>query len=223
MRPRQPLTLTLTLTSSSTSPGRLELPLGRARRWPRGLVLVLLVVWSVACNHRVTDSRAASGLVLEVLQAQAGGGAAFGGSLQSDVVTGGSALADIGQVGMRLSFKDPGTSGSPTSPTSANWITVTRYRVDFRRGDGRNIPGVDVPYGFDGAVTFTVVDIISSTFTLVRAQAKLEAPLLALRGLGGAVAIATVAEITFFGHDQTGAATSATGFINVTFADWADT
>ena len=55
----------------------------------------------------------------------------------------------------------------------------------------------------------------------MRAQAKLEPPLLALRGNGSVVIIATVAEITFFGHDQTGAATRATGFINVTFADFA--
>ena len=27
---------------------------------------------------------------------------------------------------------------------------MTRYRVEFRRTDGRNTPGVDVPYGFDG-------------------------------------------------------------------------
>ena len=130
-------------------------------------------------------------------------------------------FADPGRVGLRLSFKDPGTSANPSSPTSANWITVTRYRVDFRRGDGRNEEGKDVPYGFDGGLTLTVIDTISEEFTLVRAQAKLEPPLLALRGNGSAVVIATVAEITFFGHDQTGAATSTTGFINVTFADFA--
>ena len=31
-------------------------------------------------------------------------------------------------------------------------VTLTRYRVDFRRTDGRNTPGVDVPYGFDGGL-----------------------------------------------------------------------
>ncbi len=203
--------------------------MGCARRWPRGLVLGFVLAWcvvSVSCNDQVTDSRAATGLVLEVLQGSAGPAGAFGGSLASDVVAdGGGVFRDLGRVGMRLSFKDPGTSGNPSSPTSANWITVTRYHVEYLRGDGRrNMPGEDpvVPLAFDGGVTFTVVDIISHEFTLVRAQAKLEPPLLALRGLGGAALIATVAEITFFGHDQTGAATSATGFINVTFADFSD-
>ena len=223
MRPRQPLTLTVTL--SSTSPGSLELPLRRVPRWPHCLVLVLVLAWcvaSVACNDLVTDSRAATGLVLEVLQGSPGTSATFTGSLQSDVVSdSGSVFADPGRVGLRLSFKDPGTSANPSSPTSANWITVTRYHVKYLRGDERNEQGRDVPYEFDGGLTLTVIDTISEEFTLVRAQAKLEPPLLALRGNGGAVIIATVAEITFFGHDQTGAATRVTGLINVTFADFA--
>ena len=122
----------------------------------------------------------------------------------------------------RLAYKDPGTTENPTSPTSANWITLTRYRVDYVRADGRNTPGVDVPYPIDGGMTFTTVDIGSAEFTLVRAQAKLEPPLMNLRGLGGDVVISTVAEITFFGHDQTGTAITATGTIGINFADWAD-
>ena len=178
----------------------------------------------MSCNDRVTDSSAATQLVLEVLQGSPGGGSGtFTGTLQSDVFTAGTVFEDGGRVGMRLAFKDPGTSANPSSPTSANWITVTRYRVDFRRGDGRNVPGVDVPYGFDGGTTFTVIDTISQEFTLVRAQSKLEPPLFALRGLGGDAVISTVAEVTFFGTDQTGAATSATGLIGVTFADFGDT
>ena len=49
----------------------------------------------------------------------------------------------------------------------------------YRRSDGRNTPGVDVPYAFDGAVTFTVPpgDDVAIPFELVRIQAKFEAPL----------------------------------------------
>ena len=88
MCPRQPLTLTV----SSSSLCSLELPLRRVPRWPHSLVLVLVLAWcraAVACNDLVTDSRAATGLVLEVLQGASGTGAraAFTGSLQSDVVT----------------------------------------------------------------------------------------------------------------------------------------
>src|SRR5688572_28150129 len=38
-----------------------------------------------------------------------------------------------------------GVSGkAPTAPTSViNSVTITRYRITFRRTDGRNTPGVD--------------------------------------------------------------------------------
>ena len=79
-----------------------------------------------------------------------------------------------------------------------------------------------MPYPFDGGVTFSVLDIGAATFAIVRGQAKLEPPLLALWGKGGAAVISTIAEITFFGHDQTGAEVSAVGRISVNFADWGD-
>ena len=53
--------------------------------------------------------------------------------------------------------------------------------IEYVRADGRNVPGVDVPYAFDGGATATItpqsVDVI---FELVRHSAKLEAPLMAL-------------------------------------------
>jgi hypothetical protein len=62
----------------------------------------------------------------------------------------------------------------------------------------------------------------TASLILVRIQAKLEAPLLALRALGGQVALSTIAEVTFFGKDQAGREVSVTGNIGVNFADWAD-
>jgi hypothetical protein len=62
----------------------------------------------------------------------------------------------------------------------------------------------------------------SLVFVLVRAQAKLEAPLMALRGAGGGLIISTIAQVTFYGHDQAGNAVSVTGAISVNFADWGD-
>jgi hypothetical protein len=96
--------------------------------------------------------------------------------------------------------------------------------VTYRRSDGRSTPGVDVPYAFDGAVTFTVQPGESQTvpFNLVRVQAKAEAPLSALAGNGGAMVISTIADVTFYGRDQVGREVSVTGTIGVNFADWAD-
>jgi hypothetical protein len=96
--------------------------------------------------------------------------------------------------------------------------------VSYRRSDGRNTQGVDIPFDFDGAVTFTVRpgEEARVPFSLVRAQAKLESPLMALRYGGNGLLISTIADVTFFGHDQTGRETSVTGKISVNFADWAD-
>ena len=44
----------------------------------------------------------------------------------------------------------------------------------------------------------------------------------ALSGLGGAVAISTIADVTFYGRDQVGNEVSVMGSISVNFADWAD-
>jgi hypothetical protein len=208
---------------------------GPMRVASRLLLLAVSVIGAGSCNTAVREGRASTGLVIEQLLAASGADTTnFTNVLQSDVVTvveqtiAGQTIRtptifeDFGRVVVRLSFKDPGTPSNPSTPTSANYITVTRYRVVYRRADGRNTPGVDVPYPFDGASTFSVLDIGSSTFTLVRGQAKLEPPLLALRGLGGSQLISTIADITFYGHDQTGSAVSVTGSMSVNFADWGD-
>jgi hypothetical protein len=128
---------------------------------------------------------------------------------------------DVGRVTFSLGLKDAGTADSPTEPTSNNYITVTRYRVNFIRADGRNTPGVDVPYGFDGAVTVTVAAGESSAgFTIVRNIAKLEAPLAALAA--SPVIISTIAEVTFYGTDQTGREVSAVARISIDFANFGD-
>ena len=94
-------------------------------------------------HDRVTESRSSSLLIIERI------GAARGGTsdeplttlLESDVVTSGAVFDDIGRVTTRLALKDPGTPQNPASPTSANYVTVDRYRVEYQRSDGRNTPG----------------------------------------------------------------------------------
>ncbi len=122
----------------------------------------------------------------------------------------------------RLLLKDPGTVDAPASPTTVNYVTVTRYRVVYRRTDGRSTPGVDVPLPIDGALTFTTADgTRTADFVLVlRAAAKLEPPLQALAG--GAGVIHAHAQVTLYGADQAGAAVEASGAIGIDFADWAD-
>ena len=115
-------------------------------------------------------------------------------------------------------------AGNAATPTSINSVTLTRYRVVYRRADGRNTPGVDVPFGFDGAITATIPagDERTVVFDIVRHANKAEPPLRNLVQLGGQFIISTVAEITFFGRDQNGNEVSVSGMMDVTFGDFPD-
>jgi hypothetical protein len=191
-----------------------------------------------SCAGGVLEQGRSPGYVVIDSMAAASGAepGTFGSVLASDVVTNvkqtidgkevrvPTVFEDPGQVTAHLNLKNIGTVDSPTAPTSNNAITIDRYHVSFARSDGRNTPGVDVPYAFDGAVTATVSDsnAIVFGFTLVRAQAKEEAPLMSLRNGGGSGIISTIATITFYGHDQAGHDVSVTGTIGVNFADWGD-
>ena len=149
--------------------------------------------------------------------------ATFSDELSSDVLTNNSVFEDLGRVTFRLALKDIGQIGAPTSPTANNFITVNRYTVTFRRTDGRNTPGVDVPYGFEGggSVTVTATDATMG-FVLVRSQAKVESPLKELTNGGAARTISTIADLTFYGRDQVGNDVSVSGSISVNFSDWGD-
>lgn len=194
-------------------------------RWQVAGVVVWFGLAAGCVNEQITASRSSSLLMIERI------GAARGGTnddptstfLQSDVSTAGSAFDDIARVTTRLALKDPGAAESPISPTTSNAVTVTRYRVEYRRTDGRTVPGVDVPYPFDGGMTFTTsTGVQTGEFVLVRASAKLEAPLRSLRNGGGAIVINTIAEVTFYGYDQTGAEVTGSGTIGINFSDWTD-
>ena len=195
----------------------------RPRRVGAFAALCVVALAGAGCSETVRTGQSSAYMILERLEGAAGGAGSastFTGILRSDVSTDGSVFEDNGRVALRLAMKDV---TSPTGPTTNNQITINRYRVDFRRTDGRNTPGVDVPYGFEGAIGLTVTQGgQDGVFTLVRAQAKLEAPLVTLRGGGGALVISTIADVTFFGRDQTGRDVTVTGSISVNFADWAD-
>jgi hypothetical protein len=197
--------------------------------WRHGaLALTIALVAGVSCGPLTKQGTSSSYLAIEILEGASGATPTqFDNTLESDVLTIVKGIPtfyeDLGKVTFRLSMKDPGSQGAPSTPTANNYITVTGFHVVYTRTDGRNTPGVDVPYPFDGAITVMATGgATEASFVLVRAQAKLEAPLAALVGGGGAKLISTIAEVTFYGHDQTGVPVSVTGKISVEFADWGD-
>ena len=101
-------------------------------------------------------------------------------------------------------------------------IVFSRYRVTYIRADGRNTPGVDVPYPFDGVANFRIPvgGTAIRSFMVVRQSAKLESPLIELAGGGGSQVINTIARVDFFGTDLAGRQITVTGFLNITFGDF---
>jgi hypothetical protein len=199
---------------------------------------LVLMLWggAAACTANGRDGQASSFLIVDSVVAASGARpTTFGGALPSDVQTlvstdvGGqevrvpTVFEDLAQITLRLALKNPGTIAQPSTPSPINFVTLRGYRVTYTRSDGRNTPGVDVPFPFDGALTVTIGDTPSSTsFVLVRVQAKQESPLRALIGGGGAIAISTMADIVLYGQDQAGRDVSVSARISVNFADWGD-
>lgn len=205
---------------------------GIRMRTPIRLVAVAaLVTVAAGCGDVVREGRSPGILIVSLLQGIAGGPVGIAtGTLLSDVLVlrrtpapctptspCPTIIDDFGQATLSLSMKD-----TTVTPTSNNQVTVSRYTVEFRRADGRNTPGVDVPYGFDGAVTVTVPasGTAVAIFELVRHVAKEESPLVEL--VTNPNVISTTAIVTFYGQDLVGNAVTAKGSMTVNFGNFAD-
>jgi hypothetical protein len=187
--------------------------------------IVAMAFGGASCGDLVREGQSPAYLIVQVIEAAQGHAPDdFVASLSSDVITVVDDIAavypDVGRVTFALGLKDPGPPTAPSTPSPKNAITVNRYRVNYVRTDGRNTPGVDVPHPFEGAFTVTVSDDATIGFTLVRVVAKNEAPLATLRN--SPVFIGTIAEVTFYGFDQTGRDVIATARIGVNFGNFAD-
>jgi hypothetical protein len=195
--------------------------------------LATIMAASTSCGSIAQQGRSPVYLVIDSLTGQRGGlDGDFGNPVPSDVVTNVTSPApctpvspcptvfsDNGRVTLRAAMKDP---TSLTSPSTTNDVTIFRYRVTYRRSDGRNTEGVDVPFAFDGATTGTVrvggqTDL---PFELVRIVAKEESPLVNLAS--SLSIVTTIAEVTFYGRDQAGNNVTVTGLIQVDFGNFGD-
>jgi hypothetical protein len=206
------------------------------RNAARLLGLAALVAASISCGNVVRQSSSPVYLVIDSMQGIRGAASpgSPAASLTSDVLTivtsGGTCstttpcptvFSDSGQVALRAPLKNIGT-GAPLSPTTNNEVTISRYHVEYIRADGRNTPGVDLPYAFDGAATITIPPGGSVTlgFTLVRTVAKQESPLVQL--ISSPNVLNMIGRVTFYGQDRTGNAVSVTGEIFIAFGDFGD-
>jgi hypothetical protein len=206
------------------------------RHTTRWIILAGLVAATVSCGDGSRQGSSPVYLVIDTLTGIRGGGtgATASSTLISDVITNVTTPApctpatpcptifgDNGTVTLRAPLKDIGT-GTALAPTTNNEVTINRFHVEYTRADGRNTPGVDVPFAFDGAVTGTITanGTLTMGFVLVRNVAKEESPLAQLRTSPNI--ITTIAKVTFYGTDRTGNAVSVTGQIEIDFGNFGD-
>jgi hypothetical protein len=206
------------------------------RNATRLIGIALLVAATASCGDVVRQGSSPVYLVIDSLQGIRGAVSPGtpASTLDSDVITNVTSPApctndnpcpttfgDSGLAALRAPLKDIGATAS-LSPTTNNEVTISRVHVEFVRADGRNTPGVDVPYAFDSAVTGTIAagSSLSLGFELVRQVAKQESPLVQLRTNPNV--IATIARVTFYGTDRVGNAIQATGQLTVEFGNFGD-
>jgi len=186
---------------------------------------VVLIAASVSCGQASRQGKSPVYLVIDRLTD--GNGNNY---LQSDVVKMittplpcsadnpcPTVFSDGGSVTLESFQKDVTAAG----PSTNSAITISRYHISYRRADGKNTPGVDVPYGFDGALTGTTSSGgLALNFELVRHVAKMESPLAELAT--NAAVITTIADVTFYGRDVIGNDVSVSGSIQVDFGNFGD-
>ena len=196
--------------------------------------MIAAVAASISCGSAVRQGRSSVYLVIDSLQAAPGNKpsqfstAALLSDVETIVTSGGlctttnPCLTVFDDFGQAVFHAPPKDVTNTTGPTTNNEITITRYRIVYRRSDGRNTPGVDVPFAIDGAATGTVPPngTMSLSFEIVRHVAKSESPLVQLKS--NKSIISTLADVTFFGTDRVGNAVSVTGTIQVNFGNFAD-
>jgi hypothetical protein len=200
-----------------------------------GLAAILSA--GISCGDVVRDGSSPVFLVIDQLTATAGGASSGGsgsGFLLSDVIINltspdpcsstapcPTVFNDTGTAVLRAPLKDIGAT-APLAATTNNEVTINRVHIDYVRADGRNTPGVDVPFAFDGAATGTIPagGTLSLSFELVRHAAKEESPLVQLRTASNV--ITTIGKVTFYGVDRVGNNVSVTGQIAIEFGNFGD-
>jgi len=141
--------------------------------------------------------------------------------LDSDVrLSSGTICADTISVALAVRAKNQNS----VQITVPQHVLVQQYEVRYYRTDGRANEGIDVPYRYSGPLA-AEVDVATSGTTpvpvqVVRRQAKIEPP---LSNITGYQIVSMIAEITISGQTVAGETVSATGRMQVDFADFGDT
>jgi hypothetical protein len=190
----------------------------------KALALGGIVLLLASCNPVENKTTSASQLIVQsVLGVDLKGNLV--NYLQSDILiqdaeSGGlSWQGDAAKVTFVAQTLDP----DPILGTSSfEDIQVTRYVVSYIRSDGKNVPGKDVPYSFEGnlSVLVRVGQTSDASMIVVREVAKQEPPLVNLQYAERGDVLNMTIRIDFYGHDLANKPVQATGYLPVFFANY---
>ena len=173
-----------------------------------------LVVSGCGTADYVTDSKASVLLLV--------GSVNSGAVLDSDVRLGADSILicpDTVTVDLAVRNKNP-NAAAPRVPGA---VLIQSYEVRYVRTDGRSQEGVDVPYTINGGMAAAVDVATSGTspvpIEVVRRQAKLEPPLSNIQGFD---IVTMFADITIAGETVSGDAVTASGRLQIDFANYGD-
>lgn len=189
------------------------------------LVLIIAALFLASCAAKENDSTSGSFLVINSLTGNDLEGLPGSTTVFSDVNTAGTIINDNGMAEVTTLTYDPTPDSVDHDITYYNNVVVDQIDVEFKRTDGRNVEGVDVPYRFTQPVNWLVeVDATEEIpFVMIRHVAKLEAPLLQLRDLSQSFVLQLVAKVTLHGKDLGGHRVApVTGYMSVWCANFAD-
>jgi hypothetical protein len=202
-----------------------------------GLGLILALAFGLSCTPGFLDNNQADVIlrIAKITGTQGSAGAA--GGEESDFLN--SDVDPVFNDNATLSFEVLAKNPNVASVGLFNDVTLERYEVRYFRSDGRNQEGVDVPYRITGPMATLVpagsgasAGTGSASIVVVRHQAKIEPPLLNLQSVvvnstgsltvGGAGILTCIAEITVHGRTTSGKVVSASGRLQINFANFAD-
>jgi len=177
-----------------------------------GVALALLAIAAAGCapNYVTNSNASVLFLVTDVNK---------GLVLDSDIRTStGTICPDYATVTLAVQLKNPGT----TDPSNLSTVIVNQYQIQYTRSDGRGVEGQDVPYSVSAPLTASIAPgaTLEQSIQVVRRQAKLEMP---LSGITGVQIVTMSAQITVYGTTVSGQAVTASGRLQIDFADYGDT
>jgi hypothetical protein len=187
------------------------------RGWLAGAVAVGLLAFGCTPDY-VTGNTAPVNLYIAVVT-NADGGLVLDSDIRSGSGSSATVLPDFAVVKAAVRYKNP----LQTTVSVPDHVLIDSYTVRYFRTDGRGVEGVDVPYRITGSIS-TEIDVATTgtsdiEIEVVRRQAKNEPPLSTIQQN---VVLTAFAELTIYGQTVAGERVSATGRLQIDFADYAD-